>query len=86
MFESIKWLLKANDKWFYSLITNKITEGKIWNFVECDMFIVISCPYSGLIDSEEYKGATFLTPLELLIGFNTDLWSQIDCFDFGNSK
>ncbi len=81
LLQSTKNLLRNNDKRFVQILTSKISEGKLRNFKECQIFCVISCPYSSYFESEEYKGILIINPIELFIGFNIDHWEGLNIMD-----
>lgn len=53
----------------------KVTEQKLQNFMEIDMFIMISCAFAAIYDPKEFH-RVILTPFELEVAFNMDKWAQ----------
>lgn len=42
-----------------------MTEGKLRNFPEIEIFVTLSCPFSTNIEDDDYKGLKIINALEL---------------------
>jgi diphthamide biosynthesis protein 2 len=62
--ERVKAILKAANKKFYTFVVGKVNVPKLANFQEIDIFVLIGCPLSSLLDSRDFF-KPMITPLEL---------------------
>ena len=55
----------------YSIVVGKLNTAKLANFMEVDMFVLVSCSENSLIDSSEFYKPV-ITPYELELACNPD--------------
>ncbi|XP_006819822.1 2-(3-amino-3-carboxypropyl)histidine synthase subunit 2-like [Saccoglossus kowalevskii] len=65
----VKQLVKKAGKKSYTFVMGKINIAKMANFMEVDVFVLISCPENSLIDSSEFY-KPIVTPFEMEIACN----------------
>ncbi|ORZ40574.1 putative diphthamide synthesis protein-domain-containing protein [Catenaria anguillulae PL171] len=70
---SIKRLIRAHHKKYYTFVLGKLNVPKLANFMDIDVFVLVACPESSLIDSREFYKPV-VTPFEL--GMALDLASE----------
>ena len=64
--QRIKAVLKHARKKYYSIAMGKLNPAKLANFMEIDIFVLVSCPENSLIDSQDFY-RPIITPFELEI-------------------
>merc|ERR1712002_1177294 len=62
-------LIKLSGKKFYTYIVGKLNVPKLANFLEIDIYVLVSCPQNALISSKEYY-RPIITPHELELACN----------------
>ena len=70
-FNRIKTLLKRNNKKFYILMINNLTEAKLGNFPEIEVFVILSCPNHSLYAEKDFY-RLIITPYELELALNSE--------------
>eukprot|EP00731_Ephydatia_muelleri_P026511 Em0018g611a len=72
--ERIKAVLKCAGKKYYSIAMGKLNPAKLANFMEIDIFVLVSCPENSLIDTQDFY-RPIITPFELEIAcLRTEDW------------
>jgi hypothetical protein len=66
--EHTKTILKQAQKEYHIFMMGKINVPKLANFPEIEMFVIIACPETSLIDRNEF-GRPIITPFELELAF-----------------
>eukprot|EP00126_Sphaerothecum_destruens_P001478 Sdes_comp14819_c0_seq1m3576 len=66
MLNSLKSLAKAAGIKSYTFVMGKLNVAKLANFMEIDLFILVSCPENTLIDSSEFYKPV-ITPFEFFL-------------------
>ena len=74
-------LVKLAGKKSYVISIGKMNEAKVLNFPEVDVFVVIACMQSSLIDSKDFMHP-IITPHELEIAMNPDYYLNHLILDF----
>lgn len=75
-------ILKKANRRYYSFLIGKLNCPKLNNFMEVDMYILISCTENSLINSKELN-KPIITVYELEIAFNcARLWGEEFVCDF----
>eukprot|EP01135_Chromosphaera_perkinsii_P002129 Nk52_evm63s217 gene=Nk52_evmTU63s217 len=74
--EGLKKMLKRAGKKTYTFVIGKLNVAKLANFMEIDVFVLISCPENTLVDSSEFY-KPIVTPYEAYLACNKmgDAWS-----------
>ena len=80
--QQVRALLKSHQKAAYPIYMGKITQGKLGNFSEIDMFVVIGCAHRDLPDNREFY-KPIISAFELQAGLR-DEWdwtysAEFDC-------
>ena len=65
----LKTLLKKAGKKTYTFVVGKLNVAKLANFMEVDIYVLVSCPENSLIDSQEFYKPV-VTPFEMEIACN----------------
>ena len=65
----LKTLLKRAGKKSYTFVVGKLNVAKLANFMEVDIYVLVSCPENSLIDSQEFYKPV-VTPFEMEIACN----------------
>ncbi|XP_022101645.1 2-(3-amino-3-carboxypropyl)histidine synthase subunit 2-like [Acanthaster planci] len=65
----LKTLLKKAGKKTYTFVVGKLNVAKLANFMEVDIYVLVSCPENSLIDSSEFYKPV-VTPFEMEIACN----------------
>ncbi|KAI9148498.1 Diphthamide biosynthesis protein 2 [Blastocladiella emersonii ATCC 22665] len=60
----LKRMIRAHGKKYYTFVLGKLNVAKLANFMEIDVFVLVACPESSLIDSKEFYRPV-VTPYEL---------------------
>ncbi|KAH7282684.1 hypothetical protein KP509_35G043700 [Ceratopteris richardii] len=68
MVQDLKALLKQSGKKSYVLSMGKPNPAKLANFPECDIFVLVACPQTALLDSKDYM-VPVITPFEAIIAW-----------------
>ncbi|KAJ3362127.1 Diphthamide biosynthesis protein 2 [Allomyces arbusculus] len=69
MIANLKKLIKSHGKKYYTFVLGKLNVAKLANFSEIDMFVLVACPESSLIDSKEFYRPV-VTPFELTMALD----------------
>ncbi|XP_064605968.1 2-(3-amino-3-carboxypropyl)histidine synthase subunit 2-like [Liolophura sinensis] len=67
----MKELLKKAGKKTYTFVVGKLNVAKLANFMEVDVFVLLACTESTLIDSSEFYKPV-VTPMEMEVACNTN--------------
>ncbi|XP_046566954.1 2-(3-amino-3-carboxypropyl)histidine synthase subunit 2-like [Haliotis rubra] len=67
----LKKLIKIAGKKSYTFVVGKLNVAKLANFMEIDVFVLVSCPENTLIESSEFYKPV-VTPFEVEIALNSD--------------
>ncbi|CAD5123911.1 DgyrCDS12219 [Dimorphilus gyrociliatus] len=71
--DHIRTLIKKRGKKCYTLAVGKLNPAKLANFPEVDVFVLVACPDTVLIDSKSfYKPVLTMYELELALNSNRD--------------
>jgi diphthamide biosynthesis protein 2 len=65
----LKRIIKAAGKKSYTFVMGKINIPKMANFMEIDVFVLVSCPENSMIDSKEFY-KPIVTPFEVELALN----------------
>uniref|UniRef100_A0A3Q0S1T0 2-(3-amino-3-carboxypropyl)histidine synthase subunit 2 n=1 Tax=Amphilophus citrinellus TaxID=61819 RepID=A0A3Q0S1T0_AMPCI len=80
--EQLKETIKRAGKKSYMFAVGKLNVPKLANFLEIDIFVVIACPESSLLDSSEFYKPV-VTPFEMEVACNKKReWSEDYVTDF----
>ncbi|KAJ7260523.1 hypothetical protein O6H91_Y407500 [Diphasiastrum complanatum] len=80
--QQIRNMVREAGKKSYTLLMGKPNPSKLANFPECDVFVLVACPETALLDSKEYF-APVLTPFEANLAFvRGQQWTGAYDFDF----
>ncbi|XP_024521771.1 2-(3-amino-3-carboxypropyl)histidine synthase subunit 2 [Selaginella moellendorffii] len=66
--QNVKQMVKSAGKKSYTLAVGKPNPAKLANFPECDVFVLIACPQTALVDNKEFF-APLLTTFEAQLAF-----------------
>ncbi|KAH8948888.1 hypothetical protein BDL97_10G001200 [Sphagnum fallax] len=66
--QHVRNIVKKAGKKPYTIVIGKPNPSKLANFPECDVFVLVACPQTVLIDSKEYL-APVITPYEAEMAF-----------------
>lgn len=66
-----KKVLEGQKKKHFTLMINNITEAKLGNFSEIDVFVIISCPNHSLYSEKEFHRLV-ITPYELELALDSE--------------
>ncbi|KNC49219.1 uncharacterized protein AMSG_11863 [Thecamonas trahens ATCC 50062] len=66
MLDELRALIEAAGRSYYTFCVGKVNVPKLANFTEVDVFVVVSCPLTALIDSREYI-KPLVTPFEAFL-------------------
>ncbi|KAI8786696.1 diphthamide biosynthesis protein 2 [Biomphalaria glabrata] len=69
MIDHLKALLKKSGKKSYTFMVGKLNPAKLANFAEVDLYVLVACPESSLLDQSEFY-QPIISPLELEIACN----------------
>lgn len=69
--QSLKTLITARGKKPYLLAVGKPSPAKLGNFLEIDVFCIVSCPENSLLDTREFMRPV-VTPYEMLIALDPE--------------
>uniref|UniRef100_A0A2C9JQU2 2-(3-amino-3-carboxypropyl)histidine synthase subunit 2 n=1 Tax=Biomphalaria glabrata TaxID=6526 RepID=A0A2C9JQU2_BIOGL len=69
MIDHLKALLKKYGKKSYTFVVGKLNPAKLANFAEVDLYVLVACPESSLLDQSEFY-QPIISPLELEIACN----------------
>lgn len=72
--ERCKRAIEAVGKRWYMLMIGKPSPTKVDNFPELDVFVLVACPQTSLLDSREYMRPV-ITPLELEASLTEGEWA-----------
>lgn len=70
-FQRVKNLLRIHNKKFYNIMINNITEAKLGNFPDVQVFISISCHNHSLYSEKDFY-RIIITPYELELALDQD--------------
>lgn len=80
-FQRVKTLLRIHNKKFYNIMINNITEAKLGNFPDVQVFISISCHNHSLYSEKDFY-RVIITPYELELALEQDkLWENTIVLD-----
>ena len=65
----LKDIIKKAGKKSYTFVVGKLNVAKLANFMEVDVFVLVSCPENSLIDSQEFYKPV-VTPFEMELACN----------------
>ena len=65
----LKDIIKKAGKKSYTFVVGKLNVAKLANFMEVDVFVLVSCPENSLLDSQEFYKPV-LTPFEMELACN----------------
>lgn len=81
-FTRMKKLLKLHNKKFYTLMINNITEAKLGNFPEIEVFVILSCPNHSLYSEKDFY-RILITPYELELALDSEKkWENSIVLDY----
>eukprot|EP00850_Spirogloea_muscicola_P000624 SM000002S05704 [mRNA] locus=s2:1744841:1748976:+ [translate_table: standard] len=66
--ERLRTIIKSAGKKHYTFLMGKLNPAKLANFPECDIFVLLACPQTALLDNRDYL-APIITPFEAEIAF-----------------
>ena len=66
LINKLKEVILKHGKKPYEILVGKLNEPKLRNLAIVDLYVLVSCPETSLIDSKEFM-ATVVTPHELLM-------------------
>ena len=69
MIDHLKSLLKAAGKKSYTFVVGKLNPAKLANFAEVDLYVLVACPESCLLDQAEFYRPV-VSPLEIEMACN----------------
>lgn len=72
LIEAMKQALRKRGKKYYTFSLSKLNPLKLGNFSEINVFVLVSCPQSTLIDSKEYL-VPVITPFELAVALEMSM-------------
>lgn len=79
---SVRHLVRDAGLQSYSFVVGKLNVAKLANFAEIDVFVLVACPESSVIDSREFYKPV-ITPFELAVALNPDVeWTGTHTSDF----
>ena len=82
IFIRMKTLLKLHNKKFYTLMINNITEAKLGNFPDIEVFVILSCPNHSIYTEKEFY-RLIITPYELELALDSERkWENSVVLDF----
>ena len=80
----VKDILKRMGRKYYTFIVGKINVAKLANHSEVDVYVLIACPESSLLDSKEFY-KPIVTPFELELALNPERkWDGTYSSDFND--
>ena len=91
MINRLKELLRKSGKKHYTFVVGKLNVAKLANFMEIDMYVLVSCYENSLLDSSDFY-RPIITPYELELACNPERqWHGAIVTDFqqllpGNCK
>ncbi|KAI5062127.1 hypothetical protein GOP47_0022666 [Adiantum capillus-veneris] len=86
MVRSLKRLVKESGKKSYILAMGRPNPAKLANFPECDIFVLVACAQTALLDSKEYM-VPVITPFEAMIAWKRGSdWTGEYSLDFSLLK
>ncbi|XP_072023483.1 2-(3-amino-3-carboxypropyl)histidine synthase subunit 2-like [Amphiura filiformis] len=65
----LKEIIKKAGKKSYTFLVGKLNVAKLANFMEVDVFVLVSCPENSLLDNQEFYKPV-LTPFEMELACN----------------
>lgn len=69
--KKVKSLLKSSNKKFYTIMINNITEAKLGNFPDIEVFVILSCHNHSLYAEKDFY-RVIITPYELELALDTN--------------
>ncbi|CAM6093351.1 unnamed protein product [Calypogeia fissa] len=66
--QRIRSMVEAAGKKAYMLVMGKPNPSKLANFPECEVFVLVACPQTAILDSKDYL-APVITPFEAELAF-----------------
>lgn len=65
----LRSIISAAGKKSYTFVMGKPNPAKLANFPECEVFVLVACPQTALLDSKEYLSPV-ITPFEAELAFS----------------
>ena len=59
-------LLRESGKRTYTLVVGKLNPAKLANFLEIDVFVLVSCPHNFLLEQKDFH-RPIVSPFEVCI-------------------
>eukprot|EP00250_Pteridium_aquilinum_P003208 c13526_g1_i1 orf=545-2107(-) len=82
MVHAIKSLVKESGKKSYTLAMGRPNPAKLANFPECDIFVLVACAQTALLDSKDFM-VPVITPFEAIIAWKRgSQWTGAYSLDF----
>ena len=82
--EHVKALVKKSGKKSYTFVVGKLNPAKLANFAEIDVYVLVACQESSLIDTSDFYRPV-VTPLEVEFALNKGReWTGVYDTDFTN--
>lgn len=86
MVHVIKRLVKESGKKCYTLAMGRPNPAKLANFPECDIFVLVACAQTALLDSKDYM-VPVITPFEAIMAWKRgSQWTGAYSLDFRSLK
>lgn len=80
----VKMLAKRAGKKSYTFVVGKLNPAKLANFAEVDVYVLVACPESSLMDLSDFY-RPIVTPMEVEFAFNTSReWTGVYSADWGD--
>eukprot|EP00249_Psilotum_nudum_P011848 c23421_g1_i1 orf=135-1808(+) len=80
--QHIRRLIKEAGKKSYTLVMGRPNPSKLANFPECDVFVLVACAQTALLDSKEFL-SPLITPFEAVLSFTRGMqWMGTYHLDF----
>lgn len=79
----LRHVIAAAGKKSYTFVMGKPNPAKLANFPECEVFVLVACPQTALLDSKEYLSPV-ITPFEAELAFvEKRVWTGEYRLDYG---
>ncbi|KAL2651594.1 hypothetical protein R1flu_019722 [Riccia fluitans] len=83
--QNVRKMVESAGKKAYTLVMGKPNPAKLANFPECEVFVLVACPQTALIDNREYL-APLLTPFEAELAFiEGNQWTGAYALEFNSN-
>jgi diphthamide biosynthesis protein 2 len=83
--DKLKQVMERKEKKYYEVLVGKINEPKLKNLAHViDLYVLISCRETSMVDPKEYFGMPVVMPHEILLALQPDThpWSSRVLTDF----